>query len=167
MFSIFNRAVGEVNEISREIAVEWKIKDFFSLPAEVDTFYEGPVFSFAGASWCLIIRPNGKKETLLYDGRVINSEGSFGLYLRRTFSSPPIHLEYSLGLKTSGGKVNPQRHDSYNFEKARGCGFYELISRSELLEKKSDLVPSGVLTVVCRMWYPETADTSSKIFYSY
>lgn len=106
MFSIFSRkAVGEVSEISGEITVEWKINEFFSLPAKVDAFYNGPVFSFAGASWHLRIYPNGEVEATMTDGRITNSEGSIGLFLRRTSAGPPIHLEYSLGFKTMEGKV--------------------------------------------------------------
>lgn len=155
--------IGELSEFS----VEWTIKEFFSLPAEKDRFYESPVFSFADTFWRLRIYPNGRKKDIAKDGTVINSEGFIGLYLFRASSGPPINLHFSLGLKTLDEKVSPMRNFSYNFEMTQGFGNFKILNRSTLLKIKSRLVPSGVLTVVCKMKYPKTSDLSSKSFYWY
>lgn len=159
--------VGELSENPGEFAIEWRIKDFFSPLPEIDTSYFSPVFTFAGASWKFEIFPNGRKECYMSDGKTKNTEGTIALYLHRQSSGPPINLEYSLGLKMLDGNENHKRHLTYNFEKKIGYGFAEFLSISKILEKKSELVPSDALTVVCKMKYPKTADISSKCFYRY
>lgn len=156
--------VGELSEKS-ELAVEWRINEFCSLPAEVSKCYDGPVFPFVGASWLLSIYPNGKTNIITKDRKIANSEGFIALYLHRRSSGPPIHLEFSLGFKTLQGKVNSEVHLADTFKKKEGKGFYRFIKRSELLDKKSELLPSGVLTVACKIKYPKAADISSKFFY--
>lgn len=156
-----------VGKLSEFASVEWRIKEFFSLPAEVDRVYKGPVFSFAGAFWHLRIYPNGRKKDIAKDGAAINSEGFIGLYLFRTSSGPPINLDFYLGLKTLDEKINPVRNFTFNFEMIQGFGNFKFINRSTLLKRMSELVPSGVLTVVCKIKYPKAADISSKWFYRY
>lgn len=159
--------VGEVSENRGEFAVEWRIKEFFSLPSEIGKFYYSSVFSFAGASWKMMIYPNGRKKCPIDGEGNKNTKGLVGLYLYRTTPGPPILLEYSLGSKILDGKVNPEWHCTYNFNGINGYGFGKFLNRSKLLENESELVPSGVLTVVCKIKYPKTADVSSKCFYHF
>lgn len=157
--------IGKLSEITGEFVVEWRIEEFLSLPAEVDICYEGPLFSFASVPWHLRIYPNGRTKNLTVDGKIVNSEGLIGLYLRRATIGPFINLEYSLGLKTLDGKINPEKQLSYNFEKFPQFGNLRFISRSELFEKKSEFVPSGVLTVVCKIKYPQATEVAGRCFY--
>lgn len=154
--------VGELNEIPGEFTVEWRIKEFFSLSPEPDKFYDSLEFSFADARWNLRIYPDGRTKSIAENGKVVNSEGCINLYLRRESTGPPITLTYSLGLKTVDDNVNPERHFTYNFKEIEGWGRHGLITRSKLLERKSELIYSGVLTVVCKIKYSKTY--SSKYF---
>lgn len=149
--------IGEVS--LTDIAVEWKIKELFSLSPEVGKSFDSPRFSFAGTSWFLRIYPNGTA------GR---TEGFLNLFLRNAISGPPICLDFDLGLKNNDGKINPEIiHNTYTFGKTDGYGKYEFIHRSQLLEKKSELMPSGILTLVCRIRYPTPPENSSKSFDRY
>lgn len=157
-------AVGEQDEISGEFAVEWRIKEFLSLSSEIHQFYDSLEFSFSGACWCLRIYANGRTDSLAENGSVVNSKGCVNLYLRRVSYGPPINLDYSLGLKTNDEKVNPERHFTYTFEETEGWGRHGLIRRSKLLERKSELISSGVLTVVCKIKYSKSTNISSKYY---
>lgn len=155
--------VCELSENS-ELAVEWRINEFCSLPAEVGKYYDSSVFPVVGASWLLSISPNGKTNIITKDRKIANSEEFIAFYLHRISSGPPIHLKFSLGFKTLEGNLNPEIHFADNFEKIEGCGFYGFIKRSELLVKKSELLPSGVLTAVCKIKHPKASDILSKLF---
>lgn len=149
--------IGDLCEIGGEVIFEWKIKDFLSLPDEKNVFYYSSTFYFADASWNLKIYPFGVAEN--------QSEGYIGLYLLKRSYSRPISVNYTMGLKTLDRNKDPNHNFSYVFDqKDSGYGTPKLISRSALSEKKSDLTPSDILTVICTLKHNESKDTKGKQF---
>ena len=146
--------IGRVNKIPISgYDIEWQISDFFSLSViDNNESYSSPLFSFAGATWLLKMYPNG---TRMGDACII-------VFLKRKSSGPPIRLEFSLGLKTSTGR-DPIEHYTYLFEEAdEGYGFARCPSQSEILERESELMPSGILTIFCSLSCKELIDDTSK-----
>lgn len=126
--------IGTVQNLVRKLSFEWKIDNFFSLSEKI---YVSPSFLIAGESFCLCIYPN--------------EDNSVEVYLRRKLDGPSINLAWSFGMKTTKGKEDHERKFTCVFKKAEGYGTPEFLKRSELSEKKSELVPSDVLTIVCHI----------------
>lgn len=138
--------IGKVQGILREFHFEWQIEAFLSLPEEDGKSYTSPSFSFAGESWHLRIYPNGES--------VNNSVGYIGVYLIRNMSISPITLALFLGIKRVKGKKNPETQIICVFDKENdGYGISKLLKRSTLSEKESEIMPSGILTIVCTADY--------------
>lgn len=150
--------VGEINEIPKEFAIEWKIREFSSLSPKVDEFYVSPIFHFADASWLLQIYLNGQRKGPLKSGGLINSEGYIDLFLCRICSGNPITLDFDLGFKSLDGKSSTVRHFTRTFTRVEFFGGYKFISRSSLLKMKPEL------TAVCRIKHCASAEISSKSF---
>lgn len=149
--------IGDLCEIGGEVIFEWKIKDFISLSNERNIFYYSSTFYFSDASWNLKIYPFGVVEN--------QSDGCIGLYLMKRSYSRPISVNYTIGLKTVDGKKDPDYNFTYVFDQRdSGYGTPKLISRSVLSEKKSELIPSGILTVICTLKHAESKDTNGKQF---
>lgn len=147
-------AIGEVKKIPTEYDIEWSIQNFFSLSKECNNYYYSPPFSFEGTSWYFQIFPNGNKVS-----------GVVSLYLYRDSANPPIRLEYTFGIKTLNGKKDSVKYISYVFQKAhQGYGEQSFLLRSNLLERKSDLMPADVLTIVCSLKNPKSNGDISKSY---
>lgn len=135
---------GKVNDLTTEFHFEWQIDGFFSLPEDGKGCYS-PTFSFAREAWYLRIWRNGDSEE--------NWPGYVGANLYRDSDGPPINLSWSLAVKTTHGNIDKGCHFTHVFKKAEGWGIPIFLKRSELSEKKSELVPSDVLTLVCHIDY--------------
>lgn len=154
-------SIGEINEIpTRLYEFHWEIPDFFSISLGDGDYICSPQFSFACASWCLMIYPNGQSEH--------NSIGYIGLYIWRKSSGPPIQLKYSLGLKTVEWKNENEKHRVRVFENTSAAyGVHKFLSRAELMKRKSQLMSDDVLTVFCNLKHPQTTKSTSKVFNIY
>lgn len=151
------KTIGKVNANLPIYEFEWTISNFFSLSEDDDIIYKSPSFAFDGATWYLKIYPNGDKTD--------DSVGYVDLELRRKSSDPPYSLEFSLSLKTLEGKKDTEWQDTCIFETENGnqsCGVARFMPRSEILERKSELLPSGALTVVCTLRSPKFTEDASK-----
>lgn len=139
--------VGKVNNLTKEFHFEWKINNFFSLSGENGKNYSSPLFSFANESWHLNVCPNGDPK--------YHAVGYISVYLHREVSGLSIiNLSWSFGLKTfDGKKVHEQHHTGVFSEDGKGYGSPGLLKRSTLLERKSELVPSDILTIVFTVDY--------------
>lgn len=148
--------IGKVQDIKREFNFEWQIENFLSLPEEDGKSYTSPSFSFAGEFWHLRIYPHGESEN--------DSVEYVGLYLIRNMSIHPITLVLFLGIKTVDQKKEHEMQIICVFdEKNGGYGTSKLLKRSTLAEKKSEFVPSDVLTIVCTVdSYFRTSDDTGK-----
>lgn len=93
--------IGKLNEIQKELDVEWSISNFDSLSDEADKYYASPSFSFNGSSWYLKIYPNGRTAD--------KSVGYIGLCLIRLSSGPANSVDFNLGIKTLDGKRDRER----------------------------------------------------------
>lgn len=138
--------LGIVHDITEEFYFKWEIDDFFSLPEEDGKKYPSPSFSFGGESWHLEIYPHGQSKN--------NSVGYIDVYLSRNLPGPPFSVVCSLGIKICDGKRDVTKQFTYVYQKAiRIRGFRKLFRRSILSKKRSELVPSDVLTIVCKVDY--------------
>lgn len=147
--------IGDLCETKGEITVEWTIKDFSSLHQLIDVPYESPKFYFCGASWSIWLYPNGETRN--------ESNGWLSLYLMRLSSGSPVTLTYSFCLESYNGyhNVNITEIGDFN-EKEAGKGKSKVILNTSFMEKKSQLIPSDILTVVCCLKNNKTNDVTSK-----
>lgn len=144
--------VGKVQNVAREFNFEWKIDNFFSLS---EKYYICTSFSLAGESWYLSIYPNGRSEA--------NSVGFIDVFLHRKVNGPPISLVWSTGVKTHEGKKVRVMQFTHVFENSIGWGSSKFLKRSELLQKKSELVPLDALTLICHIeYYSKSSNDAGK-----
>ena len=143
--------VGEIKEIKDNMEIEWRITDFFALS---ETIYHSPIFHFAGTTWRLRIYPNGnvKNETV----------GNVDCYLLLDDSSRSVTLTYELGLKKVNGNIDNECSYTETFDEKAGYGCRGLVSRSELLSRVSELAPSNILTIICKLRINEPFTVPSK-----
>lgn len=148
--------VGIVDKVSK--VFEWRIPHFFSLLEGKDKHVNSHSFSFAGEFWYL---------SIFLDGRQADKEPvrCIGITLARYCSGPAINLDYSLSLKTSKGEIVNELHHQKSFTKSRvAAGSFRHISKDELSARKSELLPSDILTVLCTIKYTKSIGNKSKSF---
>lgn len=147
--------VGELSETSGDIKVEWEIKDFFSLSQETDKYYHSPKFYFSGTSWQIQISPKSE---------VHDASGDWiGLYLTRMANGLPVAVTFSLRFKNVDEKGNPCIRSANTFNgKGNAWGHPKFMSRSMLMERKSQIIPADVLTVICTLKNDESNNVTGK-----
>lgn len=129
-------ATGKMRYITKEFNFEWQIEDYFSHISSC----RSPSFSFAGELWHFWIYPSGQSN--------LNSQECVCLYLYRETSGPPISLSWSWGLKTFDGKIDHEEQCKRVLVNTMPHGTIRFVNRYTLKEKKSELVPYDVLTIV-------------------
>lgn len=130
------------------------MKEFSSLHQEIDKHYESPKFYFCGASWTIRFYPNGETQD--------ESNGWLSLYVVRKSSGSPVTLDYSLGFKSIDGENDVLETSTNDFhEKEDGWG-KSIILKTVLIEKKPELIPSDILTVVCSLKNKKRNDVARK-----
>lgn len=154
--------VGEVNDLAKEFNFEWKIDNFFSLSKEYGKkYYTSPLFSFGDESWYLTVYPNGDPND--------DTVGYISVYLYTASSDPPfINLSWSFGIKTFDGKKVHEEHHTFVFgeDDTAGYGSEKLLKRCTLLERKSELVPSNILTIVLTIdYFSKSKDDAGKVLF--
>lgn len=150
--------IGNVREYPGEVTFEWEIKDFFSLSNEKDIWYESPKFYFSGTSWQIWIYPNGEETEY-------KSNGWISIYIMRMSTGSRVSMHYSFGFKTVVGRKDILKSGTAVFDKrANGTGHTKFISKSMLMEKKAELTPSDVLTVICTLKNSESNNVNGKSF---
>lgn len=146
--------IGDLSETKGEITIEWRIKDFSSLHHEIGKHYESPKFYFCGASWTIWLYPNGDTE---------ESKDWLSLYVVRKSNGSPVTLDYTLGLKSIDKKNDVLLTDTDDFHGIDyGWGMREVILKTELMNKKSELLPSDILTVICSLKNKERNEVARK-----
>ena len=159
--AVLKQRVGELNRSFTTICeFEWRILDYLSLPEESGQVYFSPLFSLAGESCWLAILPNGDVEN--------DSIRFIGLALVMENSVPEISLEVSFSFKTSDGKEDRRRHEveEMSADEAKIYTANRCLLRAELLERKSELLPSNVLTVLCTVKNKISTKDESKPYVS-
>lgn len=143
--------IGNVDKISEEF--QWRIPNFFSL-AESDKPENSPTFSFAGELWYMSIS-------------LTSFPGFITVWLSRYCSGPSIELQYTLSLRTSGGKKHNLVHYTHSFSgKREEQSFMNYTSRTELLKRQWELVPRKVLTVLCTIKHTTSTEDKGKNCFS-
>lgn len=136
--------IGDLCEIRGELKIEWKIKNFMSLSDEYNTYYDSHTFYFSGTSWELRIYPNGETEN--------KSDGWLGLYIIRKSVGAPVTLHISFSLKKADGNKDHEFNSKpVTIDKRIAKGLDKMLLRSELMERKTELIPSDELTIICTL----------------
>lgn len=131
--------VGEVEKLPYDIKhFEWKISDFFTF-IEITDYrpLKSPTFSIADTSWNLKLYLNWNYSTYPFIQLFLWNEK------RREYL-----VEYYLGLKKCDGRVEQLLSGIFK-EVAKRNEKVDFIMRSELMQRKSELVPGDVLTITC------------------
>lgn len=143
---------GELSDESFEFKeITWKISNALSLPDSVDYKVQSQTFSFAGATWKLLMFPNGQTK--------YNSKGYIDLMFVRLNSRFPEHsLFYKLCFKTVDGKEFDSISDNGKIttDFCR-CGVINYLKKSKVLDEKERIIQNGVLTIMCQMRSKKTA----------
>lgn len=139
--------VGEVYTIPKELdlVVEWRIRRFLLLSS--DQLYSSPQFSFNAHTWCLGICKKGD---------------SYELFHKRSSVGPAISQEFSIALKTRNGQEMYEMHCADDFRTGIYYKLSQTIKKYDFLKIYKELIPSGVLTVVCTMKMPASGRSASK-----
>lgn len=153
--------IGEVNRTPATICeFEWTIPDIVLLLQEENVYYYSPFFSFAGTTWYIGIYPNGFRSKSL---------GYIFLNLSRTCCVPPISVDVSFAIKdVDGTKYEEAYYTKHIIENGHEIyGIERYLLTSDLLEKKSQLLPFNVLTIVCTIKHLKSTEDASKCCVSY
>lgn len=144
-------AIGTIS--THDLVVEWTIQHFFTLGVGDSAWYGSPIFSFDGEEWWLVINPNGSSRRTEHVDLAIAK-----------LSGPSIRLFISLSLKTVKGQKYKEQHCIKDFKESpeNVYLFRRFISRLELSQRRSDLVPDDDMTVVCTMKRPTPERRDSK-----
>lgn len=101
--------------------------------------------------------PNGWSES--------GSSGHVDLDLWINFCSSSIRQAFSLSLKTVKGEKENEKYSTKLFDGWDHQEFRRFIPRSELSRRRYELLPDGVLTVVCTMETTTSTGSASKSLY--
>lgn len=157
--------IGEVGTISAkgakglDLFFEWNIENFLSLSVEDGSYYTSPEFELDGLSYRLVIYPNGWFGS--------DSVEYIDFFLFKESCGPPISVDFCIALKTLSAEKDSERHCTEVFEGVDFYGFPRSISRSDLLRRESELMPSGIMTVICIMKSTTSAGSASKSYMLY
>lgn len=137
---------GELLDESFEFKeITWKVFNALSLPDSVDYKVQSKKFSFAGATWRLVMYPYGQTK--------YKTEGYIDLTIERLYSRFPEHsVFFKLCFKT----VDEKELDSYsNIAKFQtnfcAGGVIRYLIKSKFVDKKDNIIQNGALTILCQM----------------
>lgn len=126
-----------------ETHVEWRIPDFFPISETADlyeTYYNSPTFTINDASCYLRLYPRSSRNCefmRLFINCNVNRE------------YPP---EYNINLKRLDGCMEYLVSGILEEkEQDKMCDIGDIIKRSKLQQRKSELAPQNVLTIICRL----------------
>lgn len=141
-----------------DVIVEWRIPNFSSLFDKGGVLYYTPKFYFGGGTWHLGIEPNGFGYT--------HGSGHMDVRLQNYTACSSIRQSFSLSLKTVNGEKEREEQCTKLF--VGFLSFHKIhwfIPRLELSRRQSELMPDGVLTVVCAMNNMISSGNASKSLY--
>lgn len=152
--------IGAVSTSSNGVDVDFKWRmDTMFFKEEDGVSYSSPKFFFGGHEWELWIFPHG------YSGCC--TSGHVDLSLMKSYNSPDIVLDFSLSLENVNREKDHKQTVSEMFSQSNfvyKC--YRFIPLLELLWRQSELVPKGVLTIVCTMKNVLLFEIASKSLYA-
>lgn len=128
---------GKRMRISEITHAEWRIPDFFSISEyKSDAYNESPTFSVAGMPFYF----------RLYPRNPIHPEAAW-CYLKSD-TTRDFHVEYNFGLKKLDSSVEQLQGGIIKGRETCGISTGYLYI-TDLLMRKSELVPDNVLTLTC------------------
>lgn len=131
-----NKEIGKIERIQ----FEWKIADFFKLTEDGKYLdYASPTFSVADASLCLKLWPNW------------NVRIEFVRLYLRSHKKRKHTIEYYFGLKKIDGSMEHLLSGILEGHELCSDDNGNFIAKTELLKRKSELVPGNVLTIICTL----------------
>lgn len=134
------KKIGEISEVNGKVALEWDIANFFSYTEEVE--YISPDFHTLNLTWRIKIWPNGRISN--------NSVGHVSLYLHRVDHGASKSVDFSMGIKSKNQRIVNMCKTTWQSDDG-GWGWPKFIEKSKLQQEKENLVPWGILTVVCSL----------------
>lgn len=133
------KEVGTVEKktLVEEIEIEWKISNFFSL-LKYD-YFKSPIFCLGNGSWYLKMFP------------ICTTEEFMRLYLcNATVREYPV--EYTFGLEKGDGSVEQlMKGILKGNQNSQSTSEAEFLKKTEVHQRKSELVPSDILTIIGRL----------------
>lgn len=114
---------------------EWEIPNFSCSSESRISFYHSPSFYFAATSWHVVLRP-GIRYLSVY------------LYNE---TRRPIQVSCAFSIKDINGKLIGEQTHARFYTRMPLSGFLSFFSMSSLKERESYLIPSGNLTIVCKL----------------
>lgn len=146
------KEVGRVKELPCGVKqFEWSIPDYFTI-VEDRKFgcYDSHAFSVADTSWYLRLYPYWNDRTEFVHLALFNN-------ITREYL-----VEYSCGLKTCDGSMEQLLNGILKGDEVRNKET-NFIRKSQLVQRKSELVPGNVLTITCTVkLMTEMAHSSEK-----
>lgn len=153
----------EIGKISKPVSgadvVEWKIDGFFSLSEGDAALYFSPPFLFGGKRWLLEVYTRGRPPRNRSD-----SSGYVDLVVVKCGSNTSCKHTFSVSLKTVTGRKYNEEHCTKIFQGYDFHYFNRFISRLELSTNRHELVPNGVLTVLCTLKSTIRVSKSKSLF---
>lgn len=158
------KEIGEVEKIPYEIQqIEWRIPDFSVTEDEKYRCLASPTFSVTGVLWQLRLWPRSNVASEFIDMFLACEPYN----KQKNESLPPeahrkYSVEYYFGLKKCDDSVENLVSGTIEKDKYRNNPG-EFIKKTQLQERKSELVPGNILTIVCTMkWVTEISHSSTQ-----
>lgn len=143
--------LGSIENTYEETQVEWKITDFWKTTKdEKFTYHNSPFFTFSNFSWFFQFYPKSK---IIHECIAFYLGCGGGLCGEKS-------VEYTLGLKRGDNDVEhlvagimnrPEKFSAVNH-----------VKRSEIIQRKCELLPDDVLTIFCILKHGTIHSTQSK-----
>lgn len=131
-------------ETEYEVEIEWEIEEFLSRQKSNWTS-KSPAFTWSDIHW---------EIDLIY-----NSGNELQLYLLKPKSDKRLPIVLKFGIRLLDKTTEMRCYLTKNFgESPHKWGTYELIRESELLKRKQQLLPAGILTLSCSISHLDTLD---------
>lgn len=153
------KEIGEVKKISLVQQIEWSIPDYFVVAEDgEDLCLASSTFPVTGVLWHLRLWPSYEHLVVACEAYGARPGGYLASDAHREYS-----LEYTFGLKKCNGTIKHLNKGIIEKNQSRNIDKYDFIKKTQLLQRKSELVPSGVLTIVCTMqWMTEVSQSSTQ-----
>lgn len=128
----------EIKSTPKEKEAHWKISNFLSL--SIPEIYVSDKFKFLDVYWQLKIEPSEKNN---------NDHIALHLYLIDV-TTVPYNVRSTFGIKKADGSLVGVSYFKHSFCAGKsGLVVHQFYTRSALSQRKSELMPSNELTIVC------------------
>lgn len=127
---------GKLGESKFEIG--WEITDVYALSAPKGSYYTSPSFVFANTPLHLCLYPTGTATA---------TPGFLSAFLVNESKAPFIHVNMALRIKKADGTMIGGGTSDVNIH--TDWGFHDFYEKYSLEQNRFEVMPSGILTLVC------------------